>query len=325
MSLLTHELWARVILASGALVVVPLGLNLVNRRAHAALFPNAAARTLRYALLPAALLLAAAQWSSAGPYAAALAVPWLIVTALVALAGLGIAWKSRRGPLPEFVAACGLMFLVIGGGWALADRAGIRPLGFDPAIVLLTAVHFHYAGFALPILAGLAIDALHKPEAPARDNPTHQPEASARDPRSTAPPAISLADASGWCTALGVVASVPLTAVGITATQLGLSPVWELIAAWCMSLSGLGVAWLYLRLAFLRSTPRITRELWSYAALFLACGMVLSILYGSRWLVPLPWLDIPLMRALHGTANALGFTVPCLIGWCFADADGDET
>jgi hypothetical protein len=65
----------------------------------------------------------------------------------------------------------------------------------------------------------------------------------------------------------------------------------------------------------LRSTPRITRELWSFGALFLACGMVLSILYGSRWLVPLPWLDIPWMRALHGTANALGFTVPALVGW----------
>jgi hypothetical protein len=31
--------------------------------------------------------------------------------------------------------------------------------------------------------------------------------------------------------------------------------------------------------------------------------------------VPLPWLDIPWMRALHGTANALGFTVPALVGW----------
>ena len=312
MSLLTHELWARALLAVGALVVVPLGLHLAEwafERPALDSYPSSAwARSspkLRFVvLLVAGVALAIAQWFSPGAMAAGLAAPWLLVTALIALVGLARAWHFRRGPLPAFVAACGMVYLAIGGGWALADRAGIRPLGFDPAIVLLTAVHFHYAGFALPILTALAIDALHKPEAPARETP------------STRQTAVSLAGASGLCIALGVVASVPLVAVGITATQLGYSPLAELIAAWCMSLSGLGVAWLYLRLAFRPTTPRIARELWSFGALFLACGMLLSILYGSRWLVPLPWLDIPLMRALHGTANALGFTVPALAGWC---------
>jgi len=316
MSLLTHELWARTILAIGALVVVPLGLRLVNRRAgtvakrwSAAQLPSVAAAlnrlvtVIRLLWLPSALLLSAAQLLSSGPLAAALAAPWLVVTGLVALVGLARAWRFRRGPLPEFVAACGMIYLAIGGGWALADRAGIRPLGFEPAIVLLTAVHFHYAGFALPILAALAIDGLHKPDAQARESP------------STRQIAVSLAGASGLWISLGVIASVPLTAVGITATQLGWSPLAELIAAWCMSLSGLGVAWLYLQLAFQPTTARITRELWVFGALFLACGMLLSILYGSRSLVPVPWLDIPLMRALHGTANALGFTVPALAAW----------
>jgi hypothetical protein len=147
MSLLTHELWARAIMVIGALVVVPLGLALVNRRAHAA-FPgvdagvNRLVAVIRFLVFSAALLFAAAQLLAPGPIAAALAGPWLVVTGLVALVGLARAWESRRGPLPAFVAACGLMFLAVGGGWALADRAGIRPLGFDPAIVLLTAIHF---------------------------------------------------------------------------------------------------------------------------------------------------------------------------------------
>ena len=36
------------------------------------------------------------------------------------------------------------------------SRLGIQPLGFGDTIVLLTAAHFHYAGFAAPILTGLA-------------------------------------------------------------------------------------------------------------------------------------------------------------------------
>ena len=291
MSLLTHELWARALLAIGALVVAPLGLHLARwafGRPALDSHPSSAwacsSPKLRFVvLLVLGVSLAIAQWFSPGAMAAGLAAPWLLVTALIALMGLARAWYFRRGPLPAFVAVCGMLYLAIGGGWALADRAGIRPLGFDPAIVLLTAVHFHYAGFALPILTALAMER---------------------------PPTMS-----SKCIALGVMASVPLTAVGITATQLGFSPLAELIAAWCMSLSGLGVAWLYLRLAFLPTTAPVARQLWSFGALFLACGMLLSMLYGSRCLFPLPWLDIPLMRALHGTANALGFTVPALAGW----------
>jgi hypothetical protein len=36
------------------------------------------------------------------------------------------------------------------------SRAGLRPQDFSHTIVLLTAVHFHFAGFVLPILSGLA-------------------------------------------------------------------------------------------------------------------------------------------------------------------------
>jgi len=34
---------------------------------------------------------------------------------------------------------------------------GLRPLEFQEIIVLLTAVHFHYAGFLLPIVTGLLL------------------------------------------------------------------------------------------------------------------------------------------------------------------------
>ena len=279
---MTHELWARAILAIGALVIVPLGLSLVRQRASTSRF---AAGGL---LLPAALL-ATSQFLVGGTLATALAAPWLVGTAVIAMAGLKRALIARRGPLGDLTIAAGMIYLPIGGCWVIFDRAGLRPLDFDPAIVLLTAIHFHYAGFALPILTGLAMEA--------RNSCT-----------------------LSRITALGVILSVPLTAVGITASQLGYGPLLELISAWCMSLAGLGVAGLYFRLALRQGTGRLTRELWICGALFLACGMVLSLAYGTRSFLPLPWLDIPMMRALHGTANALGFTLPCLAGWIFRSA-----
>ncbi len=280
---MTHEWWARFILLVGAAVIVPWGLRCI-RQATSGTAPAAERLTTGdLARVASALLLGLSQLLSPGLMAAAAALPWFLVTCIVSLAGLRLAWRHRHGPLWQLACACGMIYLAIGGGWALADRAGIRPLDFESAIVLLTDIHFHYAGFALAILAGLAMRRL-----PGK---------------------------SSTFVASGVVASVPLVAVGITATQLGFSPLVELVAAWCMSLSGLGVAWLYLRLAFEPETSPISRQLWSIGALFLAAGMCLSILYGSRWLLPLPWLDIPGMRAWHGTANALGFALPVFAGW----------
>jgi hypothetical protein len=43
--------------------------------------------------------------------------------------------------------------------------------------------------------------------------------------------------------------------------------------------------------------------------------MFLAALYGSRQLLPLEWLTIPWMRALHGTVNSLGFALSALLAW----------
>jgi hypothetical protein len=47
-----------------------------------------------------------------------------------------------------------LGFLAVGAGFALVDRLGIET-GFSPVIVLLTATHFHFAGFGLLGIASL--------------------------------------------------------------------------------------------------------------------------------------------------------------------------
>jgi len=90
-------------------------------------------------------------------------------------------------------------------------------------------------------------------------------------------------------------------------------------------IAGVPSAWLHLSLTgdlTGRSTgqaPTRIRLLWGVAALSLFFSMVLAALYGARYYLPMSWLDIPWMRALHGTANAFGFGLAGLVGWFLSE------
>ncbi|HUG10392.1 MAG TPA: YndJ family transporter, partial [Opitutaceae bacterium] len=173
----------------------------------------------------------------------------------------------------------------VGGAWVAVDRFGLAPLAFSVDIVQLTAVHFHFAGLALPVLAGCVL----------RETP--------RGP---------IATLAGIC----VLAGVPLVAIGITASQLGAGLLGEAFASAVLALGAMFVAFYQARLSLERRWPQLSRLLWAIAAVSLAFGMTLALLYGIRSLaMPLPWLGIPWMRALHGTANAIGFCLCATIGW----------
>lgn len=281
--------WIHALLLLAPLALLPLGLDLVERAGAPAggEEPGGPAGLLRVAgvlQLPAAALLAGSYLLTQGAVAAVLALPWLAVTGLIALAGVLRLRGRGFHPLAGLALDAGLVFLVVGAAWAVSDRLGFRPLDFPTVIVLLTAVHFHYAGFVLPIVTGLA---------------------AAR----TGGPAATLAT-------LGVVAGVPLVAVGITATQLGFGPWIEALAAWTVAAAGALVAWLHLRLAARPAYPPFARVLWTVAALSLLASMGLAALYGSRFhLSQVRWLDIAWMQALHGAANAFGFALAALLGW----------
>ena len=90
-----------------------------------------------------------------GTAAVLTALPWTALT--VGIAGFG-AWRLLgRGPWPieELSVDAGLMYIVVGGVALLLDRANVS-LAFQPIIITLTIVHFHYAGSVLPITAGIA-------------------------------------------------------------------------------------------------------------------------------------------------------------------------
>ncbi|MGD2114461.1 MAG: YndJ family transporter [Acidobacteriota bacterium] len=284
--------WAHALLLLGPLVLVPLGLELAWGRTgeRPSRIESRLAGAVRALQLPAAALLGGAYLVEAGGLAAGLVLPWLLVAGLTALDGtLRALGRFRRHRFPAVADVCvdaGLVFLAVGAAWALADRAGVRPLDFSPVIVLLTAVHFHYAGFALPIMTGLAARRL--------------PGAAAR------------------LAAAGILGGVPLVAVGITTSQLGLSPVIESLAALFLAGAAVLSAWLHVLLTAEPDAPAAARVLWGVAAVSLVFGMVLAAFYGARFYLEVPWLDIPWMRALHGTANALGFGLAGLAGWALA-------
>jgi hypothetical protein len=276
--------WTARILILAACVVVPLGLRVVSLE-RIGTGVNRLGHIARIGQFLCALLLMYAFLQPQGRTAALLAGPYMAATAAVALWGLLRAWQHRRGPIGDLSIDAGLVYLAVGGFWAVLDRAGLQPLGFDPAIVLLTAVHFHYAGFTLLLLTGLAAKA---------------------------------GDRLSQVNGIAVVVVVPLVAAGITTTQLGFSPAIECLAAWGMAIGGSLTAVQYFRLACQNCWPVLMRSCWSVVAASLVLSMWLAALYGSRAFVPIPWLDIPLMRALHGTANSVGVGLAGVLGWNMA-------
>lgn len=280
-----HEGWTLVLLLLAVLVLVPLALDLFIERHDA---PQAIKWLgwVRLAHLPAGALLALACWLPSGIGAGLLALPWLAVTAL--LAATGVVRSLRHGfarPLDRLCTDAALMFMMIGGLWVLADRLGVRPMSFDAAIVALTAVHFHYAGFLLPLFTGLV----------GRQMPESRFVARA---------------------AVGVVLGVPAVAVGITVSQLGWGSGVETAAGLGLALAGAVVAILHVRLATEPTFSLAARMLLGIAGVSLFFGMVFAGLYAIRMhAAPLPWLGIPQMRALHGTLNALGFGLCGVLGW----------
>lgn len=283
--LLSHPGWPESMLLLAALVVVPLGLVVVARTGPD-VRPGWSWRAASWLRFPATLALAYSFVRPAGGLAVLLATPWLAVTLLVAVDGFA---RLLRGPRGAGVVAAGvgMAYLAVGGVWTVIARAGWRPLGFPDVIVLMTGVHFHYAGFALPVLVGRAAD--------------------------------DLEDTLSRVTVVGVLAGVPLVAVGIADAQVGhgLLPPHrlEFLAAVVMAASGLLAATLQGRLALRPGRPTAVRALLFVSGLALPAPMALAGLYALGNSTHLVHLDLDTMFRAHGAVNALGFSVPGLTAW----------
>ena len=264
------------VLLFAALVIVPLGVDLIAVASGPAL-PQRGLRMLTLAGFPAAFLLVSSFFVPQSSLAAGMATPWMLVTWGLAGVGLLHAWRRRFAIDAALGADIGLMLLSIGGAWAVMYRLGRWPGGFEPVIAELTAVHFHYAGFALPVIVSLVAA-----------------ESNNALTRSLAPL---------------VAVAVLLLAIGIT-----FSPLVELLAAGLVVGAALLLATLLWRVA--SRTARITaRWLLVLSGLSLAAGAALAILYALGEFTGAHWIGIPRMIPWHGLTMAFGFALPALLGF----------
>src|SRR4051794_23041952 len=183
-----------------------------------------------------------------GVGAALLTLPWLVVAGLLALHGLARLLRLRPPHADQLCLGFGLLYLPVGAGWLTLARLGGDALGFQGVIVLLTAVHFHYAGLLASVIAA-------------------QVGGAVRAARPELWPAYRVVSA-------GVIVGPPLVAVGITFSRLV-----ELVAVPLLALSLVGLALLTLRL--LPSIhPLLSRLLLAASSLAVLGGMLLAASYG---------------------------------------------
>jgi len=144
-------------LTFAALVVTPLALPRVGAADRDGDVPVAyaaavVAQPVGALCVLASALLVANGWT--GPLAAVLALGWLVAAGALVAAVLPRLLERGVSPVAETLVDLGAVYLAVGAAVLVASRAGVRPLGVDDAAVHLTAVHVHYAGVALPVLAG---------------------------------------------------------------------------------------------------------------------------------------------------------------------------
>jgi hypothetical protein len=208
----------------------------------------------------------------------------LILTGLVAL--YAVTRLIARGgpyPLPELSIDAGLLYLPVAGVWLVIYRLGEQPFGYGETIILLTVVHFHFAGFAVPIIAGMNGRVLASTEFPQRIY------------------AFAV---------FGIIAAMPLVAAGIT-----LSPVVGLIGTLLLSIALLLLA--VLTIGWVRPVieRRSNKILLVLAALASCSAMVLASLYAYSIVTHTLILTIPTMAMTHGILNAFGFVTCSLFVW----------
>lgn len=282
LNLLSLELIEKLMLL-GPLVVVPLGLTLVatpDRNGRDSPLSRAASFAQPFGALMAVCALLLPQ----GLAAALLASAWLIITVLIALYGIGRFLPRAAARAEEVSIDAGLIYIAVGGVWFVMARKGLQPLGFGDTIVLLTAVHFHYAGFAAPLLAGLAGRML--------------------------PDSSRLLRRTYRTSVVMIIAGTPLVAAGIT-----FSPALALVGAIIVASGLLLLAVLVVTRIMPSLTSMTAQTLLVISSLSSATAMVLACVYAYSIVAQKLIIGIPEMAEWHGVANAVGFSLCGLLAW----------
>ncbi|MGQ5112992.1 YndJ family protein [Bacillus halotolerans] len=205
------------------------------------------------------------------------ALIWWIYTALLALYGVLRLLKTKIHRIEETSILLGLVYLGGGGFWFFAYAAHLHILHFGPLIILLTAVHFHYSAFLIPIFHGLL----------GRVN---------REKRVM----------YGWVTWI-ILLSPLLIALGITYSKtLDIFAVSIYMAALYLN------SYLIFKTAFRSKTGKVLIRL---SSVVLMITISFSFIYSFGVFRQEVTLTISQMIWIHGVVNAFGVILPALAGW----------
>jgi YndJ-like protein len=260
----------------GPWIVVPLGADLVRGAGN---FKSSAVRD--WLLIAAASLTTVSFFLDNRTAAAWFASSWLLVCAGFAGDGLRRFLSSGAKSFRQFCFAAGEGYLLVAGAWLVASRAGIQLLAFREPIVLLTAVHFHFAGFASAVLAGLVDETFvgHRGSRLLR------------------------------CALLAVVLGPAILGLAFLA-----GPKLKLVAALLIASGQLGLAggMVHVGIAANKSSGR---WLLFVAGASVAAGMILAAVWAIGEYPLQAFVNIRQMAEFHGVLNAVGFVVCGLLGW----------
>ncbi|MBW8483627.1 YndJ family protein [Actinomadura parmotrematis] len=250
------------VVMTGMLLVVPLGLRLAGvpggtRRIWAA----------------GAVAGAAALWLPRGPAAVALAACYAAAALAVAARAPRRRWRADAA---EAAVALALVMPLVAATALVAERGGLHLFGFSLRILSLTVAHFHFAGFAAALIAGL----VGRTAGPGR--------------RAAA-------------------ASVPLGTLVVLAGYF--TGEWVEFAGAVVLTAGMWlVGWLTWR-DVRPAGDRAARALLLASSAVLAATMVLALWWALGEASGLVHPTLGWMAATHGVGNALGFGLCGMLAW----------
>ncbi|MFE4450109.1 YndJ family protein [Streptomyces sp. NPDC056796] len=251
----------------GMLVVVPLGLGLVGDPAL-----DRIRRWWPLFAVPGAVSL----WLPRGTAATLLALCYALGTLLLACHAPPRLARTRSARPAEAALLTALVAPSVAALALVAERSGHELLGFGLGVLALTVPHFHFAGFAAALVAGLVCRT--------EDG------------------------AAGRFAALSVPAGTLLVLVGYFTGELT-----ELAGAVVLTAGMWTVALLTRRTVRTFGRDRLTRALLGTSAGVLAVTMVLALSWALGEATGLPHPTLTWMAATHGLGNALGFALCALL------------
>ncbi|WP_277586618.1 YndJ family protein [Psychrobacillus antarcticus] len=256
--------WYFLMLSIAQILLVPLTLQLILQ----------VKLRLYYFVVPAIISVIVLQTTNETSLDIALAFIYLLFTLAVAIYGFVHFIQRGFAHLEEFSIDVGLMYLFMGGIWFFAFEVGIDT-GFSPMLTWLTAIHFHYSSFLLPIFIGFA-GRLYKPKS------------------------------YPFFTSI-ILVSPLVVAAGIT-----FSPWLELVSVLLYIIGIYGFIVIACKISFKGILQKIL-VLVSFCAIGMT--IIFSLLYAVGNALGLFHVSIEFMLKFHGVLNCLLFGLVGVIGW----------